>query len=207
MKNYKVRFNKGHLVDMETGERVLLKRGRTFTIQGDDDSFESEDDLVKLKNKALDHHSKLEKLKSNFKNHQFIQIAKAGDFLAFKIGISRPTNEDSTPKYWFNAQLMEDLYLQKNLKKDKATYKLAPCLVRSVDCFKGGINLYEEIYGFSLNNLFSNMVAFYFMLQRSGACNAFNTFNLIPRPAKNFDDFQMMKRTELGEIRNYYQQK
>lgn len=206
MKNYKVRFNKGHLVDTETHKRVLLKRGNTFTIQGDDDSFESEDDLVKLKNKALDHQSKLEKLKSNFKNHQFIQIAKAGDFLAFNIGISRPTNEDSTPKYWFNAQLLEDLYLKKNLKKDKAIYNLAPCLVRSIDCFDGGINLYEEIYGFSLNNLFSNMVAFYFMLQRSGACNAFNAFYLIHRPAKDYNDFQKMRPTELEEIRKYYQQ-
>ena len=36
----------------------------------------------------------------------------------------------------------------------------------------------ESVKGNSLNNLFSNMVAFYFPMQRSGACNAFDYFYL-----------------------------
>lgn len=34
----------------------------------------------------------------------------------------------------------------------------------------------ETVQGVSLNSLLSNMVASYFPLQRSGACNAFDTF-------------------------------
>ena len=42
----------------------------------------------------------------------------------------------------------------------------------------------EPINGNSLNNLFSNMIAVYFTMQRSGACNAFDYFYLIEKDDK-----------------------
>ena len=201
MKNYNVIYNKGHLVNAETGKRLLLKRGKRFSIQGDNDSFEEEDELTKLHEKALDRDEKLEKLDYNFRNHKFYPVAKAGDYLAFSISIRHQTDEDNTKTYWFNAEILEDLYMKKNLNSKDQKISLAPCLVKTVDCFRGDINLYEDIYGFSLNNLFSNMVAFYFMLQRSGACNAFRTFQILSHKAESYDDYQRIKKMSLEDIR------
>jgi len=201
MKNFKVNYNKGHLVNVETGKRLLLKRGNSFFIQGDDDSFDEEDELTKPYKKALGKEEKIKKLESNFKNHKFYLAANAGDYLAFSISIRHQTGEDRDKTYWFNAQILEDQYMKKNLSSKDQKVSLTPCIVKTIDCFRGDIDLYEDIYGFSLNNLFSNMVAFYFMLQRSGACNAFKTFQILPHKAESYDDFQRMKKVSLQQIR------
>ena len=61
----------------------------------------------------------------------------------------------------------------------------------------------------SLNNLFSNMIAFYFPMQRSGACNAFDYFYFInnedkPRlyDVKYYSKFRKLNDRRKEIIRN-----
>jgi hypothetical protein len=162
MKNYEVHYIKGHLVDKESGKRILLKRGGTFNILADDDQFEEIDELV-------DFH--LEK------------VGNANDKFFYRIGLSKETSEDRAREFYFNAIIREDLYLKSKNGKD---WTLCPCLCLSSDCLEGEMQMIESVPGTSLSNLFANVVTFYFAFQRSTACNAFTTFYFMPSDYRPF---------------------
>ena len=71
---------------------------------------------------------------------------------------------------------------------------MANCQCILDDCLLGGLTLTEKIPAESLNKLFSQTVMFYFSMQRSGSCNAFNTF-FIYRP-----DMKVYFDTALNEL-------
>lgn len=76
-------------------------------------------------------------------------------------------------EFLFETTILEDLYL---MSKNKEDWSLCDCYCETENCLHGTIQMIEPVIGKSLNNLFSNMVAFYFPMQRSVACNVFNTF-------------------------------
>lgn len=172
MKNYKVKYTKGHLVDIETGKRIFLKRGGTFQLLGDDDQFEEKDELQQ-EQKILDADEKWIQLSKSYKSKYLEKVADAGQQFVYRIGLSKMTSEDQAPEFLFNAIIKEDLYMH---SKDGNNWSLCSCICETTRCVVGDIQMIETVKGFSLNNLFSNMVAFYFPLQRSGSCNAYNYF-------------------------------
>jgi len=182
MKNYTVTYTKGHLVDTDSGKRILLKSGGKFNLSGKDDQFEEKKDLS-VKINPLTSKDKLKRIEGKYKRYTTKKIAQRGDILIYRIGIgfSKKTNEDNSHEFLFEAILLEDLYMKTKISNTgQLRVTLCECLCETSNCIDGDMQLYETIKGNSLANLFSNMVAFYFPMQRSGACNAFKTF-FIPK--------------------------
>ncbi|MBO6795317.1 MAG: hypothetical protein JJ895_15530 [Balneolaceae bacterium] len=172
MKNYKVKYTKGHLVDDETGKMIFLKRGGTFNILGDDDQFEEKDQLHTYK-KPLNSDEKLNALKKENGSFRFEKIAEAGTEFIYRIGLRKITDEDKAREFFFNAIIKEYLYLKSKVGEK---WNLCDCLCETSECLEGDVQMYEDIEGTSLSNLFGNVVTFYFSFQRSTSCNAFTTF-------------------------------
>lgn len=175
MKNYEVTYTQGHLVDIKTGKRIFLKRGGQFNILGDNDQFDERDELV-LEREALNSEEKHKALHKKYgKNFRLQHILPAGERLLFRIGLSKRHSADPALEFLFDAYLLENLYIR---SKEVGKWFLCECLCETRQCIDGELQMIEPVRGYSLNNLFSNMVAFYFPLQRSGSCNAFTTFHL-----------------------------
>ncbi len=189
MKSYQVTYSKGHLVDVETQKRIFLKRNGTFSILGDDNQFEERDELTSGY-EPLDDDAKLEELKQEHKRHLLVKIAKRGTKLIYRIGLSKKHSSEENQAFLFNAVLLEDLYMMtpKNNPDKGKGWQLCKCICETTDCLDGDMQLIESIRGRSLNNLYSNMVAFYFPLQRSGVCNAFKTFYLATKDDHKLGD-------------------
>ena len=167
-----MKYSKGHLVDIKTNKRIFLKRGGIFNILGDNDQFEEKDEL-QFESKALDENQKLVVLQ---KWHKGFHLKKAGDknqIFLYRIGLAKQTKEDKAKEFLFNVIILEDLYLR---SKDGEDWSLCDCLCETRECLEGDIQMIEPVQGNSLNTLFSNMITFYFPMQRSGACNAFDYF-------------------------------
>ncbi len=196
MKTYKIQYSKGHLVDVETNKRILLKRGGEFTLLGDDDQFEEVDKLnVPLKSKNA-----IEKYQSLTNKYEYIEkICSAGSRLVYRVGIKKKTSEDKNNYFLFDAILEEDLYLKSNDGKNPS---LCDCLCYSKECLEGDLQMIEPVYGNSLNNLYSNLVAFYFPLQRSGACNAFDTFYIANDEDLNLENLKNKSHLSLRKMRS-----
>ncbi len=179
MKNYNVTYTKGHLIDTKTSNRIFLKRGGSFTLLGDDDQFEVKDDL-EIQENPLNSTDKLNDLKEKYKHHRLELVANQGTKFVYRIGLRRKTNEDKSRAFLFDAILLEDLYIKTRIKilneKEVDKWSLCDCICKTTECIDGEAQIIEETMGLSLSNLFSNMVAFYFPMQRTGVCNAFKTF-------------------------------
>lgn len=205
MKNYNVIYTKGHLVDVQTNKRIFLKRGGHFTILGDDNQFE-EKDILTTKIIPLNSQKKEEVLRGKYKQHKLVKIAEQGTIFVYRIGISKSTNEDVSREFLFNAVLLEDLYMKTKcnnlIKNDEVKWTLCECICETTECVDGEIPLVENIQGTSLSNLFSNMVAFYFPLQRSGACNAFNTFFFTEHENHKLGDIERNQFKHYSKLHN-----
>jgi hypothetical protein len=205
MKNYNVSYTKGHLIDKETGKRIFLKRGGSFTLLGDDDQFE-EKDILTTKISPLNSQDKLDSLEKKYNHHKLVKVAEQGATFVYRIGISKRTNEDVSMAFLFNAVLFEDLYIKakcnaKN-KNDEVKWSLCDCICETTDCLDGDIQLFENVQGTSLSNLFSNMVAFYFPMQRSGACNAFNTFFFAEQETHSLFEVEQHQYKDYSNLKN-----
>lgn len=174
MKSFEVKYTKGHLVDIKTNKRIFLKRGGVFNILGDDNQFEEKDELH-FEIPPLNDMDKFNQLKSAYKNFELEKIASRGQKFVYRIGLSKKTNEDKDMEFLFDCTILEDLYVR---SKNLEDWSLCDCVCETTECLEGDIQMIESVKGNSLNNLFSNMVAFYFPMQRSGACNAFDYFYL-----------------------------
>ncbi len=172
MKNYVVSYIKGHLVDQKTGKRIFLKRGGEFFIQGDDDQFEEKDELHKTED-PLPENEKLSWLLEAHPGFIFEKLADAGKEFVFRVGLATTTSEDKFREFFFKARILEELYIKSKTGKK---WSLCDCLCQAYDSLDNRIQMIEPVNGKSLNNLFANVVTFYFPLQRSTACNAFKTF-------------------------------
>lgn len=172
MKSFEVKYTEGYLVDTKTQKRIFLKRGGTFNILGDDHLFEEKDEL-QLQIKTLDRDLKLEELKKAHKGFILEKAADKGQLFVYRIGLSKLRNQNTRNEFHFNAILLEDLYFR---SKDGVNWSLCDCMCETTKCIYGNVEMIEPVRGNSLNNLFSNMITFYFPMQRSTACNAFDYF-------------------------------
>jgi len=180
MKSFEVKYTKGHLVDIKSNKRIFLKRGGVFNILGDDNQFEEKDELH-FETKPLSENEKLQHLERNHKNFSLKKIASKDQNFVYRIGLSKSTKEDKEREFLFNCTILEDLYIRSRNGED---WSLCDCLCVTTDCLEGEVQMIESVNGNSLNNLFSNMIAFYFPMQRSGACNAFDYFYFIEKDDK-----------------------
>lgn len=172
MKSYQVKYTKGHLIEIQTGKRIFLKRGGTFNILGDDNQFEIKDEL-QFNHNILETKEKLASLEKTYKNHKLFNVADAGTKFLYRVGLSKRTSEDKEQEFLFDAWIHEDLYIR---SKNGDEWSLCDCVSETCNCLEGEVQMIDSVFGLSLNNLFSNMIAFYFPMQRSGACNAFDYF-------------------------------
>lgn len=180
MKAFKVTFQHGHFIDSETGQRLIPVQGAEYHISADSNAFKAED--VKLKvAEPLNPADKLEWAKEEFGSGNFFKILSAGTPLFFRIGNSKRVEGDESREYIFTCIILEDLYMHKikSRQGDKMDdWRLADCICVLDKCLEGGMALYEKLPAQSLSMLFGFTVMFYFSLQRSASCNAFNTFFL-----------------------------
>lgn len=197
MKNYNVKYIKGHLVDQNTGKRILLKRGGTFNLLGDDDQFEERDEL-QLTSNPLDEKEKFKSLRNSFRESYLEKIADAGTTFIYRIGLRQKTTEDFNSEFYFDAHIKEDLYMK---SKDGKQWNLCSCLCITNECLSGDVQMIEPVPGSSLSNLFANVVTFYFPFQRSTTCNAFNVFSFAKKGPLMIEDYMLNSYNSLEAVR------
>jgi hypothetical protein len=170
MKNINIRYFKGHLIDIETDKPVHLKTGETYALQGDDFAFSTSDPLNSAP-EILTAEEKAEAINKTNTNNKM--IIASGTRFQFRVGLGKNTKDEQHKEFWFGGELLEDLYLVLS-KNEKVQFAPCHCLVDEV--ISGSLIIPEKVYGASLNNLFSNVVTYFFPFQRSAAANAFKTY-------------------------------
>lgn len=180
MKAFKVTYSHGQFIDNDTKKRIIPKQGEEYIITASTDAFLEEDD--KIDNKpALNSQEKLKWMSQKYGSQDFGILLNLGAELFFRVGNSKISKGDESREYVFTVSLLEDLYLYRMHDKESdnpESWRMAECKCVLDKCIDGGLSLTEKIPANSLNSLFSHTVMFYFNMQRSGACNAFNTFYL-----------------------------
>lgn len=173
MKNFEVFFKNNQFIDKLTNKALHFKPNATYTIQGDNENFLSEDYQCEQKIPLNEKHKKAH-LTSTFKNFQLRKIADAKTVFYFRIGLGKITEEESDREYLFKAVIVEDLYLK---SKDGKNWNLCSCICKATKMVEGKLGFaFAEIEADSLSELFANVVTKYFSGKRSTACNAFRTF-------------------------------
>jgi hypothetical protein len=186
MKNFEVFFKNNQFIDKQTNEALHFKPNATYTIQGDNENFLSEDYLFQKKT-PLNSQLKEKELIKTFKNFHFRKIADAGTVFYFRIGLGKITEEEPDREYLFKAVIEEDLYLK---SKEGIKWNLCSCICKAAELVEGKLGFpFAEIEADSLSEIFANVVSKYFNGKRSTACNAFTTFYFEPvreKPSLNW---------------------
>ena len=190
MKAFKVVYQHGHFIDKESKKRIIPVQGEEYIITADPKAFTSEDAKLEMSD-PLSQSEKFGWASEVYGNGNFHKILNTGQLLFFRIGNSKRVQGDESRQYIFVCTLLEDLYLYllKGKKRDnEEDWRMANCQCILDDCLLGGLTLTEKIPAESLNKLFSQTVMFYFSMQRSGSCNAFNTFFIYKPDMKVYFD-------------------
>jgi hypothetical protein len=205
MKTYKVYFRHGHFIDLITEKRLILTQGEEYIISSTTDAFSFDDSKLNLET-PLSSEKKLESIQNEYRGGEYKKILKSNDRLVFRLGNPKKAKGDHYHEYAFACTLLEDLYIyQKKGNKETFTsnWRLAKCRCVLDECLLGGLEVTEKIPAVSLNNLFSQTVMFYFNMQRTGSCNAFDTFYILnPNTQVTFDRFRNGLLVSIGSIRN-----
>jgi hypothetical protein len=178
MKAYKVIFSNGQFLEKGTNKRILLANNGEFILTGEEHFFADKDEKLRTPD-LMEPDAKLDFVQKKFGKDKVLKLLPSGTILFFRLGNSKRLSGEKTMEYFFKCTLLEDLYMYKIGTRAQSVYdswRLAPCVCALIDCVFGGIKVPESFQAKSLNQLFSNTVMFFFSLQRSGACNAFDTF-------------------------------
>lgn len=203
MKNHNVKYYNGQFIDIDTNKRLVPIQGKQYAILAEDDAFGLED--VKLiVNKPLGTTDKLAQIKEEHGEY-VIKLLDQGTKLFFRIGNSKKIDGDESQQYIFTCTIHEDLYMFKQKNKNGSDIKdwnLAECICSLDECIKGGLTLTEKVPALSLSQLFGYTVMFYFNMQRSSACNSFNTFFIFNNDYKiSFEKAKANEYKSVGDIR------
>jgi hypothetical protein len=207
MKTFKVIYERGHFIDKETRKRILPVQGEEYMLFSETGAFLEEDEMLKLPT-TKDAEEKRMWAIGEFGEGNFVRVLEAGQQLVFRLGNSKSANKDLGKEYLLTCKLMEDLYLYRLKKRSGEAdidWRAANCLCVLEDCLRGDLTLTDKITAISLNQLFSNVVQFYFSLQRSSAVSIFNDFYLYePGMNVSFGGALRGAYESLGDIRKRY---
>lgn len=207
MKAFKVVYRHGHFIDKETKRRIILVQGAEYIITAAQEDFTAEDATLKAE-EPLSEGEKATWGENKFGEGKYGRILKAGEKLFFRVGNSKRVKGDESSQYILLCSILEDLYLYLLTGKkghSAEDWRLAECKCVLEKCLLGGLTLTEKIPAESLNKLFSHTVMFYFSLQRTGACNAFDTFfRYKPRMKITFEDTKRHRYPGLREEREKF---
>ncbi len=181
MKSYNATFRNGHFYDIKTKVRIIPVGGKVFVISADDDAFQEDDDLMPEKKPLLDS-KKIETYKEKY-NGNVIKLLEKQTNLYFRLGLGNPGKNHDSLQYVFKCKTNDDLYIYLPLGAEKSNptaWRLLDCSCYLTACIIGGLTLTDEVSAKSLNQLFQHTVMFYFSMQRSGSCNPFKTYFLLP---------------------------
>jgi len=181
MKSYNVIFQNGHFYDIESNQRIIPVAGKKFVIAADNDAFQAKDELMP-DNKSLLDPNKIAFYRKKYEGN-IIQLLDKGTVFYFRLGLGNPGKKHDTLQYVFKCKTNDDLYIYLPLgaeKSEPTAWRLLDCSCYLIDCIIGGLTLSDEVTAKSLNQLFQHTVMFYFSMQRSGSCNPFTTYFLLP---------------------------
>lgn len=205
MQTFKVHFRHGHFIDVITKKRLILTQGEEYIISSTSDAFSFDDSKLNLEN-PLNSEKKLESIQNEYRGGEYFKILDSNVRLVFRLGNPKKLKGDENHEFAFACTLLEDLYIYQkkgNTGTAKINWRLAKCRCVLDECLLGGIEVTEKIPAVSLNNLFSQTVMFYFNMQRTGSCNAFDTFYILnPNTQVTFDRFRNGMLDSIGSIRN-----
>jgi hypothetical protein len=207
MKAFKVKYYHGHFIDVETKKRILPVQGYEYHISAEEEAFKSEDEKLRAiipKNTQ----QKANWVAEEYANSNHFKLLEAGRKLFYRVGNSKRVQGDESYEYLFSCELLEDLYIYQIPKRkgDSAKdWRLCDCVCRINECIEGNLSLGEQVVAPSLNWLFSLTVMFYFNMQRSPTCNAFDTFFLLP-PSRlvTMGDAKSHTYKSLNDLRQEY---
>ncbi len=209
MKAFKVTYQNGHFVDVETKKRVIPVQGAEYVLSANSEAFTFED-FINIERKFLSSEEKVEMIKSKHGSGNFEKILDSGERLFFRMGNSRRVVGDTSREFIFVCVLKEDLYIYKIKGKGAAKHdhwRLAECQCILENCILGGLTLTEKVPANSLNSLFGQTKDFYFRNQRSGSCDVFKTFFIYKEGMKiSFDGAKQAKYKSIGDIRKSFVQ-
>lgn len=166
-----LKFINGHFYDSINGKRVEIKDNAKICIVASGTDFVTpppvgrwpvEPKTSEILENELRNESEIEKYK---------KIKDAGNRLFFQV--NRKDNSHVV-HHEFEVELLEDLYLFKKKGWDEAELYDCVCVVRKN--ISGTIEMFEEVYGKSLNEVFKNNFVHYFGNKGNPACNAIDRF-------------------------------
>ena len=178
-------YQYGHFYEKFTGKRIEVKYGSLLVVAANEDSFFTpkeagqKQDRVKSQDELM---SELTLLKKSNEISEFTKICQCGEVLYFYIS-SSPSNVDPKfrQKYVFKVKLREDLYIILKSKWKNQEGKLYDCscvTIANIDC---KLDLFEEVYAKSLNELYKCTYIHYFGNEGSPSCNALDRFHNEPK--------------------------
>ncbi len=182
MKAFKVKYRHGHFIDTVTKQRILPVQGKEYIINAEADAFKADDEKLR-KLKPKDAKEKFNAIAAEYAGSHFVKLVDAGTRLFYRVGNSKKADGDESKEYLFSCQLLEDLYIYlmpKRKGESSDDWRMCECVCQIDACLEGNLALNENILAPSLNWLFGLTVMFYFNMQRSASCNAFDTFFLLP---------------------------
>lgn len=181
MKSFNTTFRNGHFYDEATNKRIIPINGKQYLIAADHDAFCQHDELMPDKKPYLDD-QKMISIKEKYKGN-IIKLLNKNSALYFRLGLGGPAINEQSLQYVFECVINDDLYIYLPRGAEKTnpiSWRLLDCSCHLTKSIIGGLALSEEVTAKSLNQLFQHTVMFYFSMQRSGSCNPFKTFFILP---------------------------
>lgn len=181
MKSFNTIFRNGHFYDQATKKRIIPINEKQYVIAADNDAFQLVDELMP-ENKPFLTEERIEFFKRKY-NNNIIKLLDKGQLLYFRLGLGTPSKSQKSLQYVFECKIVDDLYIYLPIGADKTypiSWRLLDCSCHLTKSVIGGLTLSEKVTAKSLNQLFQHTVMFYFSMQRSGSCNPFKTYFILP---------------------------
>ena len=175
MKNLNTKYKYGHLWDITTGKRIILKDNSEILIAGDNLCFESED-VNNKPNKILSQEEQIQKVKSIDDLAKYQKILDRGTILLVDIKVTIKKTKKERIECVFKVELQEDLYIYSKTKWKNPAPNLFDCACKVVNEKTKSLEFFEIINAGSLNSAYEKTFTHYFANHGSPTCNAFDRF-------------------------------
>jgi len=175
MKNINVKYKYGHLWDIESGQRIVLRENAKFSISIDNSDIDYQD-FINHENRGLSSSEQERLIKSMDHFENFEKILKKGDMLYFDIKLNLKNDAQERIECEFELILLEDLYIytKNNWKEKEPKLFNCACIVQKETT--NHLEFFEPINAFSINNAYEKTFTHYFANHGSPTCNVYDKF-------------------------------
>lgn len=181
MKHLNCKCRYGHLYNIETGKRIILKEGSLINLLGEFEHISYLTiDLPELKT------AKQQKEIALMSNKNYRLLLAKGEFVYFHLNCDKLNNEF----YYFKAILHEDLWVLRTVTgKNKKGYHFSDCVCETIENTSNNIEFYENLIGYSLNDLYRRNSIIYLGAENAANARVSSTFFIDPYMKISLGDY------------------